>query len=715
MSLLAAIRDVIVGKDVPAVIDVSPEMRHALEVRGAFDPDRVPAYLASRNANWADINPSRIIDTARKSVVVYACLTYLADAVAESPLRVFRSTGDDRKEVADHRARQVLANPNPFMSEAEFFALLVMAMGMQGYAVVEMVRSGGGLPVELWPLRPDWLTKQLAPDGRAASVYTYRAPGADPRSIPKDDLILIPYRHDDRLDSPGVSPLQIAAREIGIDSALTEFLKVFLDAGGIPPFVLEYPEPIPDTTIIETMQEAWAQKYGGSRSYGKLPILHGGYHIVKVGDGINDMAWPDLRSITEDKICQAFRVPRELVQTHSTAAGGSGLTTTEQEGAMLSLQRYGATPLRNRIDGAFTRSFLKEFTGGDPQYELQFDVSDVLALQEDADKRHTRIREDFKAGLLTLDEARQEIGLQPLPSKQGEVFAIPFSIVLTRPAELSAPELPAPKPLAAIPATVPGKSGRRYRDETKLSPDQLEVRASLVNRNRRDQKRLSDVLNRKLVKFFKEQGVRIVGELQKSAGPLSAKSVANVQQMDWDEELRQLQEIMERFYLTTGEAAAEAASSVLGVAIDWTLSNPNIARVQRQLGLRVVGISDTTRDDVARIITESLQEGVTLDELAARLTGQFEETYRNRAMAIARTESQFAYNTASIVSYQESGVVNEAELADNIDHDTDPGSDGLTCAERNGLVVALADVQRHIDAEHPNGSLAVLPVVTLGA
>jgi hypothetical protein len=51
------------------------------------------------------------------------------------------------------------------------------------------------------------------------------------------------------------------------------------------------------------------------------------------------------------------------------------------------------------------------------------------------------------------------------------------------------------------------------------------------------------------------------------------------------------------------------------------------------------------------------------------------------------------------------------ELLDNPEHDTDPGSDGLTCALRNGLIVPLAQVQTHIEAEHPNGTLAVAPVL----
>jgi hypothetical protein len=103
-------------------------------------------------------------------------------------------------------------------------------------------------------------------------------------------------------------------------------------------------------------------------------------------------------------------------------------------------------------------------------------------------------------------------------------------------------------------------------------------------------------------------------------------------------------------------------------------------------------------------------DGVSMPELSGRLTGLFEETYAGRSSTIARTESQVAYNQASTLAYAESGVVEQAELLDNPDHDEDYGAaDGLSCAERNGLIVDLADVDLHVMAEHPNGTLAVAP------
>jgi hypothetical protein len=133
--------------------------------------------------------------------------------------------------------------------------------------------------------------------------------------------------------------------------------------------------------------------------------------------------------------------------------------------------------------------------------------------------------------------------------------------------------------------------------------------------------------------------------------------------------------------------------------------------VRDEIGSRVVGITETTKADIQRVVNEALAEGTSIDDLSARLEGLYEESYRNRSRAIARTESQVAYNTASVEGYQQRGVT-QVELADNPNHTTDPGSDGLTCAQRHGLVVPIQQVSRHIQAEHPNGSLSILPVLS---
>jgi hypothetical protein len=101
------------------------------------------------------------------------------------------------------------------------------------------------------------------------------------------------------------------------------------------------------------------------------------------------------------------------------------------------------------------------------------------------------------------------------------------------------------------------------------------------------------------------------------------------------------------------------------VDIPWDLGNPNVRRLMNDLASNVAGINETTRQDVQRTVVDALDEGVPLSQLQERLTGLFEETYRGRAMTVARSESQVAYNRANVLGYEESGQIAYVELLDN--------------------------------------------------
>ncbi len=691
--------------------------------------------LGQRNADWTGIQTAeRVRDMWGKCATAFACLTLLADAVAESPLRVYRTNDEgDPEEQPAHRARVLLANPTPARSEAEFMVLTVLTMGLHGYAAVEKVRSGANIPVELWPLRPDWLKRERASDGSLR--WMYRRPGTDPREIAADDLIIIPYYHDPSYTNLGLSPLHIVAREAGIDVALTDLLKVFIDNGGIPPWAVEIPDSNPNQAEVDAFREKWAQTFAGIEAYRKMAVLYGGMKLVKIGDSIGDMAWPDLRSLTELKICQAFRVPANLVQARESLNGGS-LTSTETDGDMTYLQNHGAQPLRMRIDGAFTRGLLADF-GADSRLSLEFDTSGILALQEDRDALHTRVRADWQAGLITLNEARTETSRADL-GKPGDVFMQAFTTMLVPISELASAPDPSPAitaPKATMRELPAGKAQRVYRDLKALSAGELEVRANTLATVQRERQRLSEIGARALRKFFKAQGERIVGAMPKSApgtrsGPWRAivkdgvvywdhwvepnKHDVKADTINWDEEARRLwDEVMSKFYGSVGDAAFSHVSATVGTTISWDLANPNIGRIMDELGKRIVDISETTRQDVIKVITDGQADGLNLQQIADNLTGMFEDSYRGRAMTVARTETMISWGHASVLGWKESGVVDSVEIQDNPDH-TEPyegAADGLTCAERDQLVVPLDQAMFHIESDHPNGSAVAIPII----
>lgn len=697
MGILSSIRNVFTFGAAAAPLVPYRSGWDQLELRATPAYDAAPLLSrANRISAWGDEEVSSFVrDSFRIAGIIFRGGTLIADAFAESPLRVYRERDGQPEEEPTHWARELFAEPNPEQGEAEFWNTVVLVAFIHGFAYVEKVRARSGDVVQLYPRNPDTLKRRERANGHY--VWEQRANGQLIRELPDEDIFHVPYQFDPSLTRRGITPVSVLGREIGIDTVLTTYLKIFLDESGIPPFIMTSKDPYADEATVDANRERWSQKMGRGSSWGAPPFL-AGIEIEKVGLNMDEMAFPDLKGITELRIAQGLGIPAHLLGAKE-AIQNSGLSTTEMQQAMGFFQQYTISGLRSRVDAAFTRAILRE-REPDRMWSLEFDTKRIKALQEDESAKQERIRANVIAGLVTLEEARPALGFEPTATI-GETYLRPFSVV-----EVIAGSTPEPTP-SALP---PGKSDRQYRDLKALSPHDLQVRASSLDRNRKAQAKLTELGSRHLRRFFKEQGQRITGQL-KSTPDLAVKLA--VEEIDWDQELKLLEELMQRFYGEAGQLAFSDASSVLGVTIDWSLANPNVQRVVDQLGREIKGISETTRQDVARIISDSLDEGMTLDEIAGKLQGQFEETYRGRALTIARTESMRSYSTASVLGYQESGVVEEVEFSDSPTHCEDYGaSDGLSCCERNGLVVKLIDAQKHIDAEHPNGSLGTLPVLT---
>ena len=120
--------------------------------------------------------------------------------------------------------------------------------------------------------------------------------------------------------------------------------------------------------------------------------------------------------------------------------------------------------------------------------------------------------------------------------------------------------------------------------------------------------------------------------------------------------------------------------------------------VRRTVGERITGINETTRDDVARLIQQGFEDGLSPAEVADLIEGAttFDAA---RAELIARTETALAYNESALRSYEEFGV----GKVQAIDGDEDD-----ECRERNGEIYSIEQAMGITD--HPNGTLDWVPL-----
>lgn len=703
-------------------------------------------------ALWPDYGIDGQVERAYKLAVALACIDRIALDASAAPLRVYREVDAQPELIPRHNARDLIAEPNPMLGESEFWYLVVATAATAGFCVVEKVRSAAGRPVQLWPLHSPWL--KVLPRDQSAPAWRYEVPGNDPWTIEPEDAIVVTYRPSKNPhEHTGRSPLSSIKREMQIDDQLSDFLSVLIDRGGVPPIGLQV-QPDADGKVRkidkaerDMILETFSQRYGGFSNWSR-PAFLGGLEVKQIGLDLGQMLYPDVRDAIETHICSAFGVPPGLI---GTMAGLARNTFSNYES---SVQQYYAgtiSPLWSRLDSALTRGLLREFDQN-RQVIFLFDTSDIEALREDDGPKHEQARGGLAAGYMTIDDARQHVGLAPLPGKNGEVLLLPFAAIPTRPEDLlgmaeipEAPEEPTQEPTPdanAEPVSdaeavedadttaerfAPYRAGNRV--EVRLKP---EYRAMLHVRSKKDVLRLSKIGTSRLRTFWKKQGQRIAEEATRSTGDLISQYRAWVKQeeqrsphtqaelfatraleaIDWDAEESALGKVLNAYYDLNGQTAYAAASATVGTEIDWNLTNPLVRQLMGRLGLRIKGISDTTRQDVQRVVADAIEEGVNLTEMAARLETLFEQTYRGRAMVVARTESQVAYNSAALTGYEETGLVAEAELLDNPNHgDYEGDGDGLTCAQRNGMVVTLSAAQASVEGTHPNCILAVAPVL----
>lgn len=728
MSLLSRARDLIALRTPPT----------AYEQRAASLATLAPPFQADKPAWPTASTASLIADYYKKSGLIFRCVNVVADAVAEAPLKVYRHVDGEPVEVADHPLRRLIRAPNDAMSESEFHVFTATLMCIAGFAAVEKQRSASGLPVRLWHLRPDWL--RPIPRDNAPPDWQYKVPGRDPAVLPASEVIVIPFRADPAFGFTGVSPLAEILREAAIDTAATDFLKLIFDRGGVPPLALvaQAGAPVPqDRAAIEALRETWQQQFGGWQRWAKPPVL-GNFTIEQVGFSPNDLAYPDLRALSEVRISQAFGVPPIVI---GAQAGLNAATYSNFEQAMRTLQLHTANPLRARIDGALSRGLVPEY---DPtgQISLEFDTDRIAALAEDETALWDRVGNGLLRGMLSVNDARARLGFPAVAGLLGEAFLLPRGSAFvdadgnliasasgkgdvsaitgdpTTPPTAGAGATKAALPPPTIRQLPPGEAAHERRavdGAARLGGRRLpaEQRARSVAAARGTITRLAQTHAPALATFWREQGRRIVDGMTRAAGDApEARALGDTRAVNWDEERAALLLVLLALWADAGRQAFRQIAAELAVPLPFDDAAPHVQAFLAQVADRAALMTETTQTEVARTVADALAAGTTATALADTLTALFAGYGDARARTASVTEAHQSFSRAASLAYRASGKVVGAELHDNPDHNTDPlPPTNTTCADRDGLTVGLGDVDMYFDSAHINCILVSTPIL----
>lgn len=179
----------------------------------------------------------------------------------------------------------------------------------------------------------------------------------------------------------------------------------------------------------------------------------------------------------------------------------------------------------------------------------------------------------------------------------------------------------------------------------------------------------------KATELFRRQLEAIIGKVMRRVGARSAKDPVTITiGLPANEEIwrQAIQEVLAEEGIQAALDLVPPIQSVMAQAYSrvttlmgqaQTLAgNQRIAREAREVAARITRIHDTTREVLDRQVRQAIQEGLTVQETAARLRDVVPELNHARVNMITRTELSNAWQQGSLQSFQESETLTHVSV-----------------------------------------------------
>lgn len=348
-----------------------------------------------------------------KNPIAYRAVNIIADAVAGIPWKLYRKLADDRDvEIEQAPVLDLLKHPNPRLGEKDFFAQYIQYLQLSGNTYIRSAGPQNRPPRELYLLRPDRIEIKngdcgayACPDEFDGLIYEYQCGNA------KERIDLRTFYHG-RLWNPlcdfyGLSPLTPASSSIDQLNESLQWNVSLLKNNACPSGILTSEGNLTDDQVAR-FKEQLELKYQGPWNSGRPMVLSDGLKFDKMAMTPKDMDWIHGTKLATKNICLTLGIDPSLMgdSDHKTYA-----TFRDAERSF-----YTATviPLLEKIrDDFLNRWLLPRFNMGEGYY-FEFDIESIEVLSDSRTEIFNRMIDGVKAGILTVNEAREELGYSEL-------------------------------------------------------------------------------------------------------------------------------------------------------------------------------------------------------------------------------------------------------------------------------------------------------------
>ena len=599
----------------------------------------------------------------------------------------------DEQEITAHPFLDFWANPNPLheMSSAALWRLLEIYLKLKGEGYFIMERDEFGRPAELWPVPTHWV--QMTPY-QGFPYYTVRLTNGQLMEVPVDDMFVMkdldPYDPFKR----GLGQSEALADEIETDEYAAKFQKRFFFNDATPNIIIGMPKSTEEQR--KRFLAEWMQRFKGVFQSHGVATVNGDVTVNKIGESMKDMDMVNGRTFLRNAALEPYGVPREIMGITESS------NRATSEAAQFIYAQNVLMPILRRREEAINHQLIPWF--GD---DLVWHFDDIVPRNQEFDKAVGL--DGWNAGLLTKDEAREKLGMPPC-KVGGDVYKTQFSDVYVHedddPAEVSTAAANLQYAEGAPPLETGGQQEIEITDQGEPLDDsstveigdgsdtiELEgVKAAdrKASRLQQAQRQLLEAEREQArrfelatMKYFREQNNRLeaaLGGTQKAdasvwdalfaAMPdygvvdgawvrldeaererLVSQFVAGL--IDWPGEEAALNAIFEPLWKESYDKGAELAAKLHNIT---AVQRPELVSTAKlRGGSRVMGITQTTKDTIGRIVSNALEHGDSRETIAKQIQQEM-QTSASRARTIAAQECNTSLLTGNFDMMKKAGA-----------------------------------------------------------
>jgi HK97 family phage portal protein len=344
----------------------------------------------------------------KSEVWVNRGINLISTCVASVPLKLYKYDKDSREEVTDHPVLDLLEDVNPLtMNASDLWRATVIALKVYGNCYWYLERKGGQEPKEIYWLKPSQVTIYGATSSdKFVEYYEYETGNANVSRIRYSPHDIIHFKYfNPSSEYYGMSPLSCVREAISADLYAEAWNKYFFKNSARPDGFFFVKDNLTDEQR-QLMQKSIESQFKGVNKSHRIGVLEGGTDFKPIGATPKDAEWTELRKACRESILASLGVHPELVG----ASAANYATALESK---KSFWEETVVPELKYYAEVLNWNLLPQFPNSE-SLSLEFDISNIEALQENTTQLYDRLSRACGAPFLTPNEARSVLGLEAI-------------------------------------------------------------------------------------------------------------------------------------------------------------------------------------------------------------------------------------------------------------------------------------------------------------